>query len=91
MHKYKRFEVVVTKDFKKDLDSIKNPKLRDRIINMLKELENFPQCLLDIKKVKGEKDVFRIRIGKYRIFFRLDKKERRIIVLSIAHRGRAYK
>jgi len=57
----------------------------------LEELESFPQCSLDIRKLKGRENVFGIRIGKYRIFFKLYKEEKKIIVFSILPRKKAYK
>ena len=90
MERNRKFEVLVTKRFEKELGSIQNINLRRKILNCLKELEKFPQCNLDIKKIKGE-NLFRIRIGNYRIFFKLFKYERKIVVSNIFHRKVAYK
>lgn len=45
--------------------------------------------LLDLKPVIGEKDTFRIRIGKYRILFIL--RDKIAIVVKIGSRGDVYK
>lgn len=44
---------------------------------------------LDLKPVEGEADVYRIRIGKYRILFR--RFSETAVVFRIAPRGDAYK
>jgi mRNA-degrading endonuclease RelE of RelBE toxin-antitoxin system len=37
---------------------------RKRITDKLRELEDFPGTKLDIVKIAGEEDTFRLRIGK---------------------------
>ena len=44
---------------------------------------------LDIKPIIGEKDVYRIRIGKYRILF--IKITNTILIIKIGSRGDVYK
>ena len=46
---------------------------------------------MDIEKIKGLKRVFRIRIGKYRVIFFVDKTERTIYVSHAKIRKRKYK
>ncbi len=41
---------------------------------------------LDIKKLKDRNDIFRVRVGGLRIIYRVDQKEK-IIVLTIARRN----
>ena len=45
---------------------------------------------LDIKKLRGYKSHYRIKVGKYRILFELEK-PRKIIVYAILPRKKAYK
>ncbi|MGP8216006.1 MAG: type II toxin-antitoxin system RelE family toxin [Bacteroidia bacterium] len=44
---------------------------------------------LDIKPIKGEKDTFRIRVGRYRILY--VRIEHTMLITKIAHRKDAYK
>ena len=44
---------------------------------------------LDSKPVEGEKDVYRIRVGKYRVLFR--KFNKTVLVFRISPRGDVYK
>jgi len=44
---------------------------------------------LDLKPVEGEKDVYRIRVGKYRMLF--TKSDRTVLVFKISPRGDVYK
>ena len=55
----------------KDLMKIEK-KFRNQILNEIKKLENFPNCL-NIKKLKNFYPRFRLRVGKYRIIFDVEK------------------
>lgn len=46
---------------------------------------------LDIKKLKGSVDVFRLRIGKIRIIYQINEKDLIILVISARARGDVYK
>ena len=66
-----------------------NKKERERIYKRLLLLEKFPFIALDIKKLRGYRNTYRLRIGKYRIKFVL--KEDTVIFYDIELRGKAYK
>jgi len=46
---------------------------------------------IEIKTVKGEKDIFRIRVGKYRILVKKIKDENIFLIIKIGKRGDVYK
>ena len=43
------------------------------------------------RKVRGYEDVFRIRVGTYRILYRIDDDRREVIVLRVGHRRDIYR
>jgi mRNA interferase RelE/StbE len=55
--------------FYKDIDNITSKKVLDDIIKCIEDVEKAqkPQDIPNIKKMKGDKNAFRIRIGNYRI------------------------
>ena len=55
--------------FEKDIESIINQAVLDDIVNAIENVEkaNKPQVIDNIKKLKGGKTAFRIKIKKYRI------------------------
>jgi len=69
-------------------DHRKLPEQYKVLVNMaLKKLsEGQP---LDIKSIKGEKDIYRIRVGKYRVLY--VKMERTLLITKIADRKDAYR
>ena len=67
-------KVEYLKQFSKDLLKINDETLKNNlfdIIVLLKETENL-NLLSNVKKLKGHKEAYRIRIGKYRLGFFFD-------------------
>jgi mRNA interferase RelE/StbE len=64
--------------------------VRDRIVEALHVLrdEGFSRKL-DIVKLRGYKNYYRLRVGRYRILFELEA-ERTIIVYAVLPRKKAY-
>jgi mRNA interferase RelE/StbE len=61
--------------FDKDLDAIKDEDILERIAQVIEEVESAskPTDIHNIKKMKGAKNAFRIRIGNYRIGILIEK------------------
>ncbi|HDJ89914.1 MAG TPA: type II toxin-antitoxin system RelE/ParE family toxin [Thermoprotei archaeon] len=66
---------------------------REKFTELFKTLKNnpIPYKNFDIVKLKGYKQTYRIRLGKIRIIYQIDWIERRIIILVVAKRSKAYK
>ncbi|MFQ6121247.1 MAG: type II toxin-antitoxin system RelE/ParE family toxin [Methanosarcinales archaeon] len=76
---------------KKFADKFKklNKKEQKRIYKRLLLLENFPFISLDLKKLKGYKNMYRLRVGKYRIIFIL--MDNKVVLYDIELREKSYK
>ena len=61
--------VVFLEKFGKDLDSIRNAKIQQRIALVIEEIENAKKLsdIKNLKKMKGYAISYRIRIGSYRL------------------------
>ena len=59
------------------------------IINLLK-YNPVPYQYVDVKKIKGYMNTYRIRVGNIRILYRIDRKSRSIIIFDIGYRGKIY-
>ena len=84
-----RYEVYLTRKAKKDLDEL-DPKNRRRVLEALTMLRDYgftPR--LDVEKLRGYKNHYRLRVGEYHILFELEK-PRKVIVYAILPRKQAY-
>lgn len=45
----------------------------------------------DSKKIKGEKDLYRVRVGDYRILYFLQNLNLTVLVIRVGHRKHIYK
>jgi mRNA interferase RelE/StbE len=84
-------KVEFLKKFSKDLDSVNSKTVKQSLIRVIELLEN-AQTLEEIpnlKKLKGHKSAYRIRIGDYRLglFF----ENSRILLARFLHRKEIYK
>ena len=64
--------------------------MQRRIGSKISELGVNP-CPPGAKKLQGEADHFRMRIGDYRVIYRLDGKRVVIVVIRIGHRKDVYR
>ena len=86
------FEVRISSQAFKFLKRLKE-KERNKIKESLKLLQFYPipRRYLDVAKVKGMKDTYRLREGKYRILYSSDAREKIVFVCKISTREKAYK
>ena len=63
---------------------------KERVFKRIKELGNdpFPS---DVKKIKGERDVYRIRIGAFRVLYKIISKKDTILIFRVDKRSRVYR
>lgn len=55
--------------FEKDLDQITSPSVKKAIVNVIAKIESarYASDIPNLKKLKGHKDAFRIKLANYRI------------------------
>ena len=78
------FQVEISKGAQKELHSIPK-KDRKRIDKKFLTLSSYPD-LMGCKKLVGYEQLYRIRQGKYRIVFEVEKKKVVIIVIKVDQR-----
>ena len=82
------YDVYLKKSAEKELKSLPD-KLHDRIVNIILSLKANP-LPPNAKKLHG-RDGFRVRVGDYRILYIVSREEKKIEVVSIAHRKEVYR
>lgn len=84
------WQLIVSKDALKALEAIPK-KQRDRLWSAIKQLTNGPyESGLDVKPLKARPE-WRLRVGTWRVIFRVEQQKPLIAVVSISTRGDAYK
>ena len=46
---------------------------------------------IGVKKLSGEKDIYRVRVGNYRVLYRIIDKVLVVVVVSVGHRREVYR
>ena len=87
-----RFEIAETETFQRSISKKEISKIYNKIKTYV-----YPQIRINpffgknIKKLKGEfKDVYRYRIGEYRLFYQVAEKQILIFIMDIVKRKDAY-
>jgi mRNA interferase RelE/StbE len=66
--------------------------IKVKFYDLVEELKFNPVPLerFDIKKLKGRRNTFRVRLGKYRVTYELEKDELLILVIKFGKRENVY-
>jgi mRNA interferase RelE/StbE len=83
-----KYSVEVKVSARKELDALSDPVLV-RVIRKLESLADVPRPA-GCKKLKGYKDMWRIRIGDWRVVYLIDETVKLVSIMRIAHRREVY-
>ncbi len=85
------YEVKFYKDALKNIQRLDKIS-RNRILDHIKILSENPKSdELDIKKMQGTENQFRLRVGPYRVVYSIFNDKLLIIVIRVGSRGDVYK
>ena len=85
-----RYRIEIEKEVRKFLDSLRDAKLARRFssaIDGLSEEPRPPGCL----KMQGTRELYRIRVGDYRIIYEIRDAALVVLVVRIGNRGDVYR
>ena len=85
----KRYNITIKPSARKELRKFP-PEIKTRIHISIIALSDDPYKR-GIRKLVQYNDIFRMRVGDYRILFRIDEKEHSITVLEVTNRKDAYR
>jgi mRNA interferase RelE/StbE len=88
-----KYKIAETDTFSKKINTIKYKHLYEKIVeDVYPILRNNPFFGTNIKKLKGEyKEIYRFRIGDYRLFYKINENEQIVFIINIEDRKDAYK
>jgi mRNA interferase RelE/StbE len=82
------YRIVISKGIEKLLDKLPDD-VSSRVFTRLSNLEANPRPP-DVKKLKG-RNVWRIRIGDYRVLYEIHDRNLQVIVVTLGHRRDVYR
>ena len=80
------YQIILKKHAKKFIDRLPQGEKR-RVVSAIEQLPSGE----DIKPVKGHKGLFRLRVGDYRIIYKVDNGRLIVLVIDAGNRGEIYK
>ncbi|MFM9282336.1 type II toxin-antitoxin system RelE family toxin [Paenibacillus jiagnxiensis] len=86
-----RYRLIFSSDAEKAIGKLDKTMIK-RILSALEDLSEDPYSHPNTKKMNGsEKDIYRLRVGSYRIIYEIISNELIIFVVRILPRGDIYK
>lgn len=83
------FEIIIKPSAEKQLDRLPG-NIRARVLAVLEELRSDPRPA-GVVKLQGDDNLWRIRVGDYRIIYEISDDQLIVLVLRAAHRKDAYR
>jgi len=83
------FTVVFARSARKELQSL-DPPVALRILKSIESLVSSPRPA-GAKKLEGATDLWRIRIGEWRVVYRIVDRQRLVDIVAVRHRREAYR
>lgn len=83
------YAVVFARSARKELQNL-DPQVARRILKQVEALVTDPRPSR-VVKLEGATDLWRIRVGQWRVVYRISDRERLIDVIAVRHRSDAYR
>ena len=76
--------VKISKAFEKDLSRIKDQKLKQSVFDIIQLVQQVPdmRVIPQLKKLRGYKEFYRIRLGQYRAGIAITKEEVEFLIID---------
>jgi mRNA interferase RelE/StbE len=82
------YALAASRSAEKELADL-DPMILKRIVPKIESLATLPRPS-GCKKLKGEKNRWRLRAGDYRVIYPIDDRARLVDIIAIRHRSEAY-
>ncbi len=82
------YAVVLARSARKELEAL-DPPIVSRLVARIEALSRSPRPR-GSRKLRGSGDLWRVRVGDYRIVYGIDDRRRVVDVVRIRHRREAY-
>jgi mRNA interferase RelE/StbE len=83
------YSVIFTRSARKELERLDEP-LASRVFRQIEDLAENPRPA-ECRKLVGKEDLWRIRVGDYRVVYVVSDRERKVDVIAVRHRKEVYR
>lgn len=83
------YEIEIADAAKRQLRKLE-PQIRDRVALVIDRLSEEPRPPRT-RKLSGYDDIYRLRVGRYRVLYRIDDGNVIVLVLKVGHRRDVYR
>jgi mRNA interferase RelE/StbE len=83
------YQVELTTRARKQYKAL-DPVVRDRIRHILVELADDP-APAQVKALAGSGGLLRVRVGAWRVIYRVERDQARVVIVDIGHRSTVYR
>ena len=86
------YQLQFKESFLKALDKLgkRDASLKDKLWSTVEKLAERPRPV-GAKKLSGEDNIWRVRVGDYRILYTIDDRKRLVILAAVGPRGSVYR
>jgi mRNA interferase RelE/StbE len=82
------YVIIFARAARKDLETLEANVVK-RVFPKIEKLATQPRPA-GCRKLVGEENLWRIRVGDYRVIYSIDDNTRKVDVISVRHRSKAY-
>ncbi len=82
------YTITFARSARKELEDFDTP-IVNRIFPKIEALAKMPRPS-GCRKLQGEKNLWRIRVGDYRVIYAIYDDEQRVDIIAVRHRSKAY-
>ena len=83
------YSIVFARSARKELESL-SAKLVQRIFPTFEALAKEPRPKANCRKLTAEKNLWRLRVGDYRVIYTIDDDKQALDIVAVRHRSKAY-
>jgi mRNA interferase RelE/StbE len=85
----REYSIVFARSARREIEKIHEP-LSSRILAKIESLAGTPRPS-GCRKIEGADNLWRIRVGDYRVLYAVDDREALVDIIAIRHRSDAYR
>jgi mRNA interferase RelE/StbE len=84
------YRVLIKPSAAKEIEAVGQKEDRQRIVTRIQSLAHDPRPF-GSEKLSGRGDLYRLRVGRYRVLYSVGDAELDVVIVRVGHRGDVYR